>query len=81
MKGLPNSEVMKEDKMEGYTYLDIKKTGFKQRFRLVLKSKLNGENRITAIHAWAVTVYRYGARILQWKESELKDVDRKSSKQ
>ena len=58
-----------------------KNKGFKQRFRLVLKSKLNGENRITAIHAWVVTVYRYGARILQWKESELKDVDRKSSKQ
>ena len=27
-----------------------------------------------------MTVFRYGAGILQWKESELKDVDRKSRK-
>ena len=28
----------------------------------------------------AVAVFRYGAGILQWKESELKNVDRKSRK-
>ena len=28
----------------------------------------------------SVAVFRYGAGILQWKESELKDVDRKSRK-
>ena len=27
-----------------------------------------------------MAVFRYGAEILQWKESELKDVDRESSK-
>ena len=27
-----------------------------------------------------MAVFRYGAGILQWKESELKDVDRKSRK-
>ena len=43
---------------------------------MVLKSKLNGKNKIMAIHAWAVAVFKYGAGILQWKESELKDVDR-----
>ena len=53
---------------------------YKRRLRLVLKSKLNGENKITAINAWAVAVFKYGAGILQWKESELKDVDRKSWK-
>ena len=47
---------------------------------MVLKSKLNGKNKIMAIHAWAVAVFKYGAGILQWKESELKDVDRKSRK-
>ena len=50
---------------------------YKRRLRLVLKSKLNGENKITAINAWAVAVFKYGAGVLQWKESELKDVDRK----
>ena len=28
-----------------------------------------------------MAVFRYGAGILQWKESELKDVDRKSRKE
>ena len=46
----------------------------------MLKSKLNGKNRITVINAWAVVVFRYEVEILQWKESELKDVDRKSGK-
>ena len=91
---LPNSEVIKEVKKEGYTYLDIVKLDkikenemkektikeYKRRLQLVLKSKLNARNKITAINAWAVAVFRYRAGILQWKESELKDVDRKSRK-
>ena len=62
---LPNSEVMKDDKKEGYTYLGIadldkikenemkEKTikEYKQRLRLLLKSKLNGKNNIRAINA------------------------------
>ena len=81
---LPNTEVMKEVEREGYTYLGIveldkikenemrEKTikEYKRSLRLVLKSKLNGKNKITA---WAVHAFRYGARILQWKEIELKD--------
>ena len=91
---LPNNEVMKEVEKEGYTYLGIveldkikenemkEKTikEYKRRHRLILKSKLNGKNKVTAINVWAVAVFRYGAGIIQWKESELKDVDRKSRK-
>ena len=44
---------------------------YKRRVRLVLKSKLNGKNKITAVNVWTVAVFRYGAGILQWKESEL----------
>ena len=47
---------------------------------MVLKSKLNGKNKTAAINAWAVAVFRYGGGILQWKESELEDVSRKSRK-
>ena len=93
---LPNNEVMREVEKEGHTYLGIveldkikenemkKKTikEYKRRLRLILKSKLNGKNKvkITTINTWAVAVFRYGAGILQWKESELKNVDRKSRK-
>lgn len=44
---------------------------------LILKSKLNGQNKITAINTWAVVVFRYGAGILQLKESELQNLDKK----
>ena len=47
---------------------------------MVIKTKLNGKNKITAINASPVAVFRYEAGILQWKESELKDVDMKSRK-
>ena len=53
---------------------------YKQGLRLVLKSKLNQKIKITVINALVVAVSRYGAGILQWKESELKNVDRKSRK-
>ena len=91
---LPNSEVMKEVEKEGYIYLgtvaldkikenELKEKTIKEynrRLRLVLKSKLNWKNKVTAINAWVVVVFRYGARILQWKENELKYVVKKSRK-
>ena len=91
---LPNGETMKEVEQEGYTYLGIveldkikesemkKKTikEYKRRLRLILKSKLNGKNKITAINTWTVAIFRYGAGMIDWKESELKSVDRKTRK-
>ena len=61
---LPDGEVMKRVGEEGYTYLDIieldkiKETDmkekiteeYKRRKRLILKSKLNGRNKVTAIN-------------------------------
>ena len=47
---------------------------------MILKSKLNERNKVTAINTWAVTISRYEAGIVQWKVSELKDLDRKSRK-
>ena len=53
---------------------------YKRRQILILKSKLNGRNKVTAINTWAVVIFRYRAGIIQWKTSELKDLDRKSRK-
>ena len=61
---LPNQEIMKEVDENGYTYLgileldDIKEhelkikvtAEYKMRLRLILKSKLNGKNKIQAIN-------------------------------
>ena len=85
---------MKEIENEGYTYLGIIELDkikdnkmkdkiikeYKRRLRLILKSKLNGKNKITAINTQAVAIFRHGAGTLQWKESELKNVDNKSRK-
>ena len=91
---LPDGEVMKQVGQEGFIYLSIieldkvKETEMKekitkeyrQRQRLILKSKLNGRDKVTAINTWAVAIFRYGVGIIQWKASELKDLDRKSRK-
>ena len=62
---LPNQEIMKEVDENGYTYLGILELDgikehkmknnvtveYKRRLRLILKSKLNGRNKIQAIKA------------------------------
>ena len=87
---LPNQEIMKEVDENEYNYLGIlqlheikehemknKVTAeYKRRFRLILKSKLNGKNKIQAINTWAVVLLRYGAGIINWKVDELKKMDR-----
>ena len=87
-------EVMKQVGQEVYTYLGIieldkiKETEmkkkitkeYKRRQRLILKSKLNGINKETAINTWAVAIFRYEAGVIQWKAGELKDLDIKSRK-
>ena len=74
---LPSCEGMEEVEKEECTYLDIAELDktkenemkektikeYKRRLLLVLKSKLNGKNKITATNAWAVIIFRYRAGI------------------
>ena len=53
---------------------------YKRRLKLVLKSKLNGKNKINAINTWAVSLLRYGAGIIRWTKEELKTLDRMTRK-
>ena len=85
---------MKEVDENGYTYhgileldeikeheMKIKVTAeYKRRLRLILKSKLNGKNKIQAINTWAVAMLRYGAGNISWKVDELKKMDRTTRK-
>ena len=91
---LPNQDIMKEVDENGYTYLGIleldeikehemkiKVTAeYKRRLRLILKSKLNGKNKIQGINTWAVALLRCGARVIDWKVDELKKIDRTTRK-
>ena len=70
---------MKDIDEAGYTYLGIfeidkiKEKEMKKKFskeylrwlRLILRSKLNGRNRIMAVNTWAVSMMRYDAVILR----------------
>ena len=47
---------------------------------MVLKSKLNGRKKSTAIIEWAVSIFRYQTGILQCEKTKLKDVNMKSRK-
>ena len=47
---------------------------------LILKSILNGKNKIQAIDSWAVALLRYGARIINWKVDNLKKLGRTTRK-
>ena len=51
-----------------------------RRVKLILKSKLNGRNKIMALNTWAVSILRYSAGILTWNKSELQEMDRKTRK-
>ena len=63
---MPDGELMKQVGQEGYTYLGIIELDkiretemkdkitkeYKQRQRLILKSKLDERNKVTAINTW-----------------------------
>ena len=90
---LPSGEKIREIE-GGYKYLRIleydrvKEQEMKDKFRneyfrrtkLILKSKLNGRNKIMALNTWAVSILRYGAGILKWNKNEPQEVDRKTRK-
>ena len=75
---LPNGKLMKmigEERSKFLGILEYNKTKekeikaefvreYKRRLKLTLRSKLNGENKMTAINCWAVKM-RYGAGVLE----------------
>ncbi|XP_067950259.1 uncharacterized protein [Watersipora subatra] len=92
---LPNeTEIHELEDNESYKYLgvmeadDIKQSEMKanikkeyiHRLMKVLKSNLTAGNLITAINTWAVSLYRYGAGIIQWTKAELQQLDRRTRK-
>ena len=53
---------------------------YKRRLRLTLIFQLNGRNKTTTINTWVVAFLRYGAGVIEWRESELKALHRKTRK-
>ena len=46
----------------------------------MLKTKLNGKNKIMAVNTWAVATLRYSTGVVDWTVEELKELDRKTRK-
>ena len=59
---------------------DVFRAEYFRRFKLVMKSQLNGKNKIRAANTWAVSLMRYGAGTVKWNKEELQEIDRKSRK-
>jgi len=53
---------------------------YKKRVRAILKSQLNGRNKIDAINSLAIPVVRYSGGLLKWNQLELQEMDRKTRK-
>ena len=51
-----------------------------RRVKLVAGSGLNGGNMMRAVNAWAVSVVRYTAGVLDWTQKELEALDKKTRK-
>ncbi|CAB4021725.1 Hypothetical predicted protein [Paramuricea clavata] len=91
---LPDEETIKSVEEDGYKYLGILELDkimegemkrkfvkeYGRRLKLVLKSKLNGRNKIMAMNTWAVALLRYGAGVLKWTKDEIAAMYRKTRK-
>ena len=74
--GIIESEEIKRQEMEE----KIEKEYIK-RLKAILKSKLNSGNTVKAINTWTVPVIRYSVGTVDWKNSELCNMDRKTRKE
>ena len=91
---LPRDEEIADADSRGYKYLgileldsimsgDMKakvKETYPTRLKLLLKSKLNSPNLITAMNSWAVAVVRYSAGLIDWTKEEVRELDRVTRK-
>ena len=91
---LPDEQDMEDVDYTGYTRLGILETDkikekemkeklnkeYMRRLRLILRSKLNGSNKIMVVNTWAVSIMRYGAEILKWNTDELQSLNRRTRK-
>lgn len=73
--GVDESDGMQHSKMKE----KIRKE-YLRRVRLILRTELNGKNKIEAFNSIAVPVVQYSFGIIDWKISELKKIDTKTRK-
>ena len=86
MKGLKEGDsykylgVTEANGMKHHEMKEKVKTEYFRRVRKVLETKLNGRNIIKGINTWAISLLRYSAAFLDWKEAELEQMNRRTRK-
>ena len=73
--GFKYMRILEHDRVKEKEMKDKFKNNYFRRAKLILKSKLNGRNKIMALNTWAVPILRYGAGILKWNKNELQEMD------
>jgi hypothetical protein len=82
-----NREIQELEQEKTYKYLGIEKgvgiqhqqmkeklkQEYNRRLRIILKSDLNARNKITAVGALAVPVFRYSFGVINWKIDDIKN--------
>ena len=69
------------DKSDGIQHSKMKekiRKEYYRRVKLILRTELNGRNKMEAINSLAVPVVQYSFGIIDWKISEIKKVDTKT---
>ena len=93
---LPDRRLIRSigDDVDGYKYLGVleaddimhdevkrsMKKAYIRRVKKTLSSNLNAGNVIKAMSSWAVSLFRYSGRIVNWIKSELAELDRTTRK-
>ena len=71
-KGYKYLGILELDKFKEREMKDIFRAEYLRRFKLVMKSQLNGKNKIRAANAWAVSLMRYGAETVKWNRGKFR---------
>ena len=70
LKILEADRFLKEEMM-----LNVSKE-YMRMLRKVLKSNLNGENLVSGVNTWAVSLLRYSVAVVSWRKSKMQPIDR-----
>ena len=57
--------ILEYDRVKEQEMKDKSRNEYFRKTKLILKSKLNGRNKIMVLNTWAVSILRYGAGILK----------------
>ncbi|KAF7656846.1 hypothetical protein LDENG_00035490, partial [Lucifuga dentata] len=74
--GIPQANRSHDEEARGSTTAKY----LQRRVRQVLRSQLNGRNKIQAINMYALPVIRYPAGIISWPQEEMDTTDVKTRK-